>query len=347
MQAINRAWVMNKYADGPMQDDNLVMKEFPLAEAKEGQIRVRAMYLSLDPTNRVWMSSQYTYMPPIPMGGPMRGFIVGVVDQSRAAGWAVGDHVYGLMQWADYSIVDPQQTSYMTKLPKQPGISLEAWIAALTMNGQTAYYGMLIKGRPKAGETVLISGAAGATGTLAGQIAKIAGCRVVGIAGGAEKCRSLTEEYGFDAAIDYKQGKVLEAIGTACPNGVDVFFDNVGGAILDAALANLAMGARVVICGGISEYDKFGNPESIYGIKNYFALLLRRATMEGFVIFDFVGQIEHEKCVRSLVQWYQAGRLRYRAHVVDGLDQAFGSLRLLFTGGNTGKLVVRICNDVA
>lgn len=346
MNKINRVWVMNKHADGPMQDDNLVLKEFPLAEPKQGQIRVRAMYLSLDPTNRVWLSSQFTYMPPIPLGGPMRGFVIGVVDQSRAEGWAVGDIAYGLMQWAEYSIIDPRQTVYMTKMPQSDGISLEAWISALTMNGETAYYGMLLKGRPKPGETVLISGAAGATGVLAGQIAKTAGTRVIGIAGGKEKCRALTEEFGFDEAIDYKQGNLLAAIGKACPNGVDVFFDNVGGATLDAALANLAMGARVVICGGISEYDNLGNPGDLYGLKNYFALLLRRATMEGFVIFDFVGSLEHGKCQRSLMQWHREGKLRYRAHVIIGIEQAFPSLRLLLTGGNKGKLSVRICDEI-
>jgi len=346
MSKVNRVWVMNKYADGPMENDNLVLKEFPLADAQEGQIRIRSMYLSLDPTNRVWLSSQYTYMPPVPMGGPMRGFVIGVVDQSRTTGWAEGDIAYGLMQWADYSVIDPSQTVYMTKMSRSDGIPLEAWISALTMNGETAYYGMLIKGRPKAGETVLISGAAGATGVLAGQLAKISGVRVVGIAGGAEKCRVLTEEFGFDAAIDYKQGNLIGAIQNACPNGVDVFFDNVGGETLDAALANLAMGARVVICGGISEYDKFGNPASIYGIKNYFALLLKRASMEGFVIFDFVGTLEHAKCQRSLMEWYRAGKLRYRAHVVNGMEQAFPSLRLLLTGGNRGKLVVRICDEI-
>jgi NADPH-dependent curcumin reductase CurA len=346
MSKVNRVWVMNKYADGPMGNDNLVLKEFPLTDAQEGQIRVRSMYLSLDPTNRVWLSSQFTYLPPIPMGGPMRGFIIGVVDQSRAEGWAVGDIAYGVMQWADYCVIDPKQTSYMTKMSQKDGIPLEAWMSALTMNGETAYYGMLIKGRPKAGETVLISGAAGATGVLAGQLAKIAGTRVVGIAGGPEKCRALTEEFGFDAAIDYKQGNLIAAIQAACPNGVDVFFDNVGGETLDAALANIAMGGRVVVCGGISEYDKFGDPASIYGLKNYFALLLKRASMEGFVIFDFIGSLEHAKCQRSLMDWYRAGKLRYRAHVVNGMEQAFPSLRLLLTGGNKGKLVVRICDEI-
>ena len=342
---INRVWVMNRYADGPMSDDNLVLREFPLQEPELGQIRVRAVYLSLDPTNRVWLAPHFTYLPPIPMGEPMRGFIIGVVDSSRAEGWEVGDIAYGLMQWADYSIIDPSRVAFMMKMPVTEGISLEAWISALAMNGHTAYFGILLKGRPLPGETVLISGAAGATGVLAGQIAKAAGARVVGIAGGPEKCLSLRHEYGFDEAIDYKLGGLVDAIARACPQGVDVYFDNIGGEILDAALVNLAMHARVVICGGISEYDNMSNPESQYGLKNYFMLLMRRATMEGFVVFDHLGSTDQEKCERALAQWYQEGRLRYRSHVVDGLDQAFKSLRLLFNGGNKGKLLVRIGQD--
>lgn len=346
MNGINRVWVMNRHADGPMADDNLVLRDQPIPEPADGQIRVRAIYLSLDPTNRVWLSPNYTYMPPVPLGDPMRGFVIGVVDKSRAPGWEEGDIAYGLMHWADYSVVDPRQVTFMTKVPPTEGISLEAWICALMMNGQTAYYGVLIKGRVLPGETVLISGAAGSTGTLAGQVAKAAGARVVGIAGGEAKCRTLLEDYGFDSAVDYKKGNLIADIAKACPNGVDMFFDNVGGATLDAALANLAMGARVVICGGISEYDHLHDPNAIYGIKNYFVLLLRRASMEGFVIFDFLGGPEQQKCERSLMQWYLKGALRYKAHVIEGIEHAFPSLRLLFTGGNKGKLIVRISDQV-
>lgn len=347
MSKSNRVWVMNRHAEGRMSDDNLVLRERPLPEPGEGQIRVRAVYLSLDPTNRVWLSPHYTYMPPIPLGEPMRGFIIGVVDQSRAPGWEEGDIAYGLMHWAEYSVVNPDKVAFMLKMPRDAGISLEARICALAMNGHTAYYGMLLKGRPRPGETVLISGAAGATGVLAGQIAKAAGTRVVGIAGGEAKCRALVDDFGFDAAIDYKQGQLLADIARLCPDGVDVFFDNVGGATLDAALANLAMGARVVICGGIADYDHLGDADAMYGIKNYFALLLRRATMEGFVVFDFLGGAEQAKCERQLLQWYRDGKLRYRAHVVPGIENAFKSLGLLFSGGNRGKLIVRIGGEVA
>lgn len=347
MNSINRVWVLNRHADGPMADDNLALRGQPVPEPADGQIRVRSVYLSLDPTNRVWLSPHYTYLPPIPLGDPMRGFIIGVVEKTLAAGWEAGDVVYGLMYWADYCVVDPRQVSFMTRMPRTPGLSLEAWICALSMNGHTAYYGLFNQGRLRAGETVLISGAAGATGSLAGQIARIAGARVVGIAGGPEKCRSLLDDYGFDAAIDYKQGNLMADIAAACPHGVDVFFDNVGGPTLDAALMNLAMGARVVVCGAIADYDHMHDATAIYGVKGTVMLLLRRARMEGFVVFDFLGGPEQEKAERSLVQWYLDGKLRYKAHVIDGLENAFPSLSLLFTGGNKGKLIVRISSDPA
>lgn len=346
MSQTHRVWVMNRHATGSMSDDNLVLREQPLPEPREGEIRVRSVYLSLDPTNRVWLMPHYTYMPPIPLGDPMRGFIIGVVDKSRAPGWQEGDIAYGLMQWAEYCVIDPDRTAFMMKMPRVEGVAMEARICALAMNGHTAYYGMLLKGRPRPADAVLISGAAGATGVLAGQIAKAAGARVVGIAGGEAKCRSLLDEFGFDAAIDYKQGGLPAAIAANCPGGVDVFFDNVGGPTLDAALPNLAMGARVVICGGISDYDHLDDPDALYGLKNYFFLLLRRASMEGFVVFDFLGGAEQEKCERSLLQWYREGQLRYRAHVVDGIENAFASLGLLFNGGNKGKLLVRVGADV-
>jgi NADPH-dependent curcumin reductase CurA len=342
MTQTNTVWVMNRHADGPMSDDNLVLREQPIPEPGEGEIRVRGVYLSLDPTNRVWLSPRYTYLPPIPLGDPMRGFIIGVVDKSRAPGWQEGDIAYGLMQWAQYSIINPDRTAFMMKMPAPTEVSLEASICALAMNAHTAYYGLLLKGQPRPGETVLISGAAGATGVPAGQIAKIAGCRVVGIAGGPEKCRQLVEDFGFDAAIDYKAENVLEAIGRSCPDGVDIFFDNVGGPILDAALVHLAMGARVVICGGISDYDNIEDPDALYGVKNHFMLLMRRARMEGFVVFDFLGGAEQQRCQRDLTRWFQDGRLKYQAHVVEGIEHAFPSLKLLFNGGNRGKLLVKL-----
>lgn len=342
MAETNTVWVLNRHADPHMSDDNLVLREQPIPEPGEGEIRVRGVYLSLDPTNRVWLSPRYTYLPPIPVGDPMRGFIIGVVDKSRAPGWVEGDIAYGLMQWAQYSIINPDRTAFMMKMPPAAEVSLEASISALAMNAHTAYYGLLLKGRPQPGDTVLISGAAGATGSLAGQIARLAGCKVVGIAGGAEKCRQLIEDFGFDAAIDYKGEDVMSAIGRTCPDGVDIFFDNVGGPILDAALAHLAMGARVVICGGISDYDNIEDPDALYGVKNYFALLLRRASMEGFVVFDFLGGQEQARCQDRLTRWVRDGQLRYRAHVVEGIEQAFGALGLLFSGGNHGKLLVKL-----
>lgn len=361
MTAMHRVWVMNKYTTGPLEKDNLVLQERLLPEPREGEIRVCNVYLSVDPTNLPWLSSRATYLPPMVLGEPARGFVIGVVDKSRARDWAEGDIVFGLMQWAEYCVVDPEKVIFMMKMPPAKEVSLEASICALTMLGHTAYYGMLIKGRPLPSETVLVSGAAGATGSLAGQIARLAGARVVGIAGGEAKCRTLTEEFGFDAAIDYKTGDLTRAIAGACPDGVDVFFDNVGGPTLDAALANLADEARVVICGSISAYEHHHDARAaltgdaslagkqqagLYPLRNGLAIFIRKATMEGMLVFDFFGSRKQKKCARHLLQWYREGKLRYRSHVLDGIEQAFPAIHLLYTGANQGKLLVRVADFV-
>lgn len=359
MTRTHKVWAMNRYATAGIGEDNLVLQDQPLPEPREGEIRVRNVYLSIDPTNAVWLSPNPTYLPPMALGEPARGFVIGVVDKSRAKGWAEGDVAFGLMYWAEYCVVDPDKVIFMMKMPKPPEASLEASICALTMLGHTAYYGMLVKGRPLPSETVLVSGAAGATGSLAGQMAKLAGARVVGIAGGEAKCRTLIDEFGFDAAIDYKKGDLTRAIAAACPQGVDVFFDNVGGATLDAALANLADVARVVLCGSMSSYANqhqaraaisggasAGREEApeLPTLKNALAVFFRKATMEGILVFDFFGSRQQKKCVRHLLQWHREGKLRYRAHVLDGIEQAFPAIALLYSGSNQGKLLVRVAD---
>ncbi|HNT37587.1 MAG TPA: NADP-dependent oxidoreductase [Rubrivivax sp.] len=359
MTKTQKIWVMNRYATGPMGDDNLVLREEPVAEPKEGEIRVRNVYLSVDPTNGPWLSPNPTYLPPMAIGDPARGFVIGVIEKSRAKGWAEGDVVFGLMYWAEYCVVDPEKVIFMMKMPPADDVSLEASMCALSMLGHTAYYGMLVKGRPLPSETVLVSGAAGATGSLAGQMAKLAGARVVGIAGGEAKCRTLIEEFGFDAAIDYKKGELTQAIAAACPNGVDVFFDNIGGPTLDAALANLADVARVVMCGSISSYSNLHDARAavsgttaaagqqapaIPSLKNTLGIFFRKATMEGILVFDFFGSRQQKKCARHLVQWYREGKLRYRSHILDGIESAFPAIRMLYSGDNQGKLLVRVAD---
>ena len=285
---------------------------------------------------RVWMDEDPGYVPPIPLGEVMRGGGVGRVLESRAEGFAVGDVVAARPGWQSHPTVPASEAS---KLDLALG-SVEDWIGPIGTIGLTAYFGIREVGAITAGETVLVSGAAGAVGQVVGQIAKIEGCTVVGIAGGPEKCARLTGELNFDAAIDYKASADLDAaIAEACPDGVDVFFDNVGGETLDAALANLRLKGRAVICGRISQTAA----EELYGVKNLGLLIGKRARVEGFIVSDYAEQFPEAR--RWISQRLREGELKQTLHVVDGLDLAPEALAMLFEGKNTGKLVVRVGAD--
>jgi NADPH-dependent curcumin reductase len=305
----------------------------PVAAPGEGQVLVEVLYLSLDPAMRGWMNEGRSYIPPVGIGEVMRAFGAGRVIESRHPSFAPGDHVTGTLGMQDYAALDATQ---LTKVDPNEA-PLTAHVSALGMTGVTAYFGLLDVGKPEAGQTVVVSGAAGAVGMIVGQIAKIKGCRVVGIAGGAEKCRYLVEELGFDAAIDYKSDKVGKALREHCPRGIDVYFDNVGGEILDAALVNLARRARVVICGAISQYN---NTTPVQGPKNYMMLLVTRSRMEGFVVFDYASR--YAEAAREMAGWIKEGRLISREHVVSGLETFPDTLLALFSGENTGKLILQV-----
>jgi NADPH-dependent curcumin reductase CurA len=281
MQTVNRQFKLIARPVGEVKPSDFEFAGVPMRDPAEGEVVVQVLYASLDPAMRGWMNdSRESYMPPVGLGEVMRAIAVGRVIASKNAQFAVGDHVTGLLGLQDYAHSNGQG---LTKIdPKLAPLPM--YLGALGMPGLTAYFGLLDIGQPKAGETVVVSGAAGAVGALVGQIAKIKGARVVGIAGGAEKCRQLVEELGFDAAIDYKNDNVANALKTHCPNGVDVYFDNVGGEILDAVLLNLAMHARIVICGAISQYN---STEAIKGPANYLAILVKRATMKGLMVGDY------------------------------------------------------------
>jgi len=318
-------------------DATFKIVERPFEEPEEGEIVVRITYLSLDPAMRGWMDDRRSYLPPVGIGEVMRGLAVGEVVRSRHPDIAAGDHVSGSFGWRQYARVAGKEANKLA-----PGVDWKLALGPLGMVGMTAYFGLLDVGAPKEGDTVLVSGAAGAVGTLVCQIAKLKGCRVVGLAGGAEKCRFLEDDLGIDVAIDYKAiaktaGDLGDAIRTACPKGVDIYFDNVGGAVLDAALRNIARGARVVICGAISQYNA---TEGVKGPENYLALLVQRARMEGFIVFDFAPR--YGDAAREIVGWLQAGKIQYRYDVVDGLEAAPRALLRLFDGSNTGKLLVRV-----
>ena len=300
-----------------------------------GEVLVKVLYLSVDPARRRWISeAPPAYIPPIALGEPMRAGGIGVVVESNDPAFAPGEHVFGWLDVQEYA------TLAAATLEKVDATSapLTTRLNVLGAPGMTAYFGLLEVGRPKAGETVVVSGAAGAVGMTAGQIAKIYGCRVVGIAGGSEKCRFIREDLGFDAAIDYKAGTLDQDLRSHCPEGIDVYFDNVGGATLDACLARLALHARVVICGAISQYNA---TTAASGPKNYLALLSRRASMQGMLVFDYRDRFA--EAAPFLAAWIAEGKLKSVEHIVEGGVAAFPeALLLLFNGGNVGKLLLRI-----
>jgi NADPH-dependent curcumin reductase CurA len=310
--------------------------EEPVRDPGDGEVLVKTLYLSLDPAMRGWMNEGRSYIEPVGIGDVMRAGGIGKVLASGHEGFAEGDHVTGILGAQEYATADG---AGMQKI--DPSLApLPSYLGALGMPGMTAYFGVLDVGALKEGDTVVISGAAGAVGSVAGQVARIKGAgRVVGIAGGDEKCRWLVDELGFDAAIDYKaEADVRRALHREAPKGIDVYFDNVGGEILDAALIALARHARVVICGAISQYNADGG---MRGPSNYMMLLVNRARMEGFVVFDFAKR--YGEAAQALGGWLGSGDLVAREDVVDGGIQAFpDTLLKLFAGENVGKLVLRV-----
>jgi NADPH-dependent curcumin reductase CurA len=308
----------------------------PAAEPGPGDVLVRVQYLSLDPAMRGWMNAGKSYIPPVGIGEVMRAGGIGQVVASNDPSLTVGDTVVGMTGVQDYAIVAAK-----TMVKVDPRLApLPRFLGALGMPGLTAYFGLLDIGQPKEGETVVVSAAAGAVGAVVGQIAKIKGCQVVGIAGGPDKCRYITEELGFDAAIDYKAENVQAALARHCPKGIDIYFDNVGGQILDIALSLLAMRARVIICGAISQYN---NMESMQGPRNYMSLLINHARMEGFVVFHYAAR--YMEGMQALAGWVMSGKLKAREDIVDGLETFPDTLQKLFRGENFGKLVIRVADQ--
>ena len=304
---------------------------------KDGQIRVRNVYLSLDPTNRIWMQAADSYLPALPLGTVMRGVTLGVVDESRNPAFVPGDMVQGFGGWQEFY---SGEAIGWTKLPRIPGVPMTAFIGAMGHIGFTAYLGVMDIAQPKRGETLVVSAAGGAVGSLAGQIGKIVGCRVVGITGSDEKCEWITRELGFDEAINYRKEKVTDGLARTCPNGIDIVFENVGGEILDAALARINVGARIVLCGLIAQYNATTPTPGPY---NFAALLLRRATLRAFLVLDFAARFE--EAASKIVPWLLSGELKYHIDMVEGLSNAPTALNKLFDGGNRGKLLVKVSEE--
>jgi len=335
MSKLNHKFELAARPVGMPKRTDWTYKEEPVREPAAGELLIKILYISLDPAMRGWMNEGKSYIAPVEIGAVMRAGALGRVSASRNPKFAVGDYVYGALGVQEFAISNGDG---ITKI-NESAFPLPVFLGTLGMPGMTAYFGLLDIGQPKPGETVVVSGAAGAVGTVVGQIAKIKGCKVVGIAGGAEKCNYIVKELGFDAAVDYKSEDVRKSLRQHCPNGIDVYFDNVGGDILDAALAQLARGARVVICGAISQYC---NTTPVKGPSNYLSLLVNRATMKGMVVFDYADR--YAQAGQEMAAWMTAGKLKSREHIVDGLESFPEMLLKLFQGENTGKLILKVAD---
>lgn len=332
----NHQWCLAARPEGLTKESDFEWKEVEHEEIQEGFLLVRVIYLSIDPTNRGWIKAD-SYLPAVQIGDVMRGIAIGIVEKSRHPDFAQNDIVQGMLGWQEYLISDG---TGLTVLPKELPVPLTAHFGLFGHIGLSAYFGLLDIGKPKSGETLVVSAAAGAVGSLAGQIGKIIGCRVVGIAGTDEKCKWLTDELGFDAAINYKKESVFRRLKEYCPDGIDVYFDNVGGNILDTVLALINIRARIVICGLISQYNA---EKPVPGPYNYGNILIKRARVEGFIVLDYLDRAE--EAITKLAGWFAEGKISYKVDVVDGLKKAPKTMNRLFDGSHSGKLIIQVSEE--
>jgi NADPH-dependent curcumin reductase CurA len=334
---VNRQVRLKARPSGIPQADHFEIVEAPIPEPAEGQVLVRNIFLSVEPAMRGWVSSVANYSDPVPVGGVMRSFTVGRVAASRHPDFNRGDVVTGLFGWQDYAAVDG---SSVQRRITETDLPISTALGVLGLNGLTAYFALLELGQPKANETIAVSTAAGAVGSCVGQIAKLKGCRTIGIAGGPDKVALCRKEFGYDVAIDYRAGDLDTRIADACPKGIDVYFDNTAGEISDSVLKNLAVGARVIICGTASIAS--WNPAPL-GPRVERHLLVKRARMQGFLIFDYVNR--YPEGLRALTEWVRAGLIRYREDILEGIEQAPASIAGLYRGENLGKRLIRIASE--
>ena len=333
-------WQLVRRPNGPVAAADLALVEYRLPELAPDHVRVRNIHLSLDPTQRIWMTEREQYLPPIEVGQAMRGTTLGVVTESRSERLQPGELVLvGLAGWETVSDVPAKAASRLRRLP---GLPLTAHLSVLGNTGLTAWAGMVKVGQVKAGDTVVVSAAAGAVGSIAGQIARLRGARVVGIAGGPDKCRWLTEDLGFDAAIDYRNEDVGRALDRHCPDGIDLDFENVGGTIMDAVYERMNTFGRMVLCGLISSYQDEG---PVAGPRDFSRTLMKRLRIEGFIVIDHLPQAK--EALGELGAWVQQGDIRWKDHVVPGIENAVEAMQMLFSGRNEGKLIVGLSTEPA
>ena len=335
----NRSWRLRQRPEGIIDENDLELVTDEIPEIQEGQVLAKTIYFSLDPTNRIWMSDIDQYMEPVEIGDIMRaGGSLAIVEESKVPHVKVGDIVQGGMHggWQEYFIIPGEEAA---AIPLVESIPLTALISVLGFTGPTAYFGFLDIGQPKKGETVVVSAAAGAVGSIVCQIAKIKGCRVVGIAGSDEKCNWLKNDLKVDEVINYKKDDILESLKEKCPEGIDIYFENVGGETLDAALTLMNNYGRIPVCGLISMYNDWETP----GPKMFRNILMKRLTVKGFLVSDYLDR--YAESLQSLSEWMAEGKIQYKVDIVEGIENAPSAVNKLFTGENTGKLVIKVSDE--
>ena len=339
MTAMNKQWLLHQRPLGMVGAEHFKLTESPMPEPdlQAGQVLIKTLMLGFDPAMRGWLIDEPSYLPPVAIGEPMRASGVGQVVKSNNPDLPVGVLVQGLTNWQEYSIGDPAGPVPPAALPQ--GVPPNLALSVFGSTSLTAYFGLMDVGQPKAGETVLVSGAAGATGSVVAQIAKLQGCRVIGIAGGAEKCQWLRDACQLDAVIDYKSEKLEQRLGALCPEGVDIFFDNVGGDTLEAGIEHMADFGRIVLCGAIASYnDAVPQP----GPHNLMRLVTRRIRMQGFIVIDYLGRAP--EAIDALTQWVSAGQIAWREDVQEGFENIPDTLQRLFDGRNVGKQLLKLAD---
>jgi NADPH-dependent curcumin reductase CurA len=334
MAALNQQVLLKARPDGIPEARHFEIVEAPVPELGERQFLVRNAFLSVEPAMRGWVSAVANYAAPVEIGAVMRAFAAGTVVASRHPGYAEGDKVMGMLGWQQFAVSDGAS---ITRKVKEIDLPLSLSLGVLGLNGVTAYFGLTDLGQPRAGDTVVVSTAAGAVGSAVGQIAKLAGCRTVGITGGPAKAKLCTGEFGYDAAVDYKAGGLSEALAAACPQGVDVYFDNTAGTVSDAVHAQLAVGARIVVCGTAS-VSSWNPPPMGPRIERH--ILVKRARMMGFLVFDYAHR--YDEAIARLAPWVREGKLRYREDISDGIEHCPGAIAGLYRGENLGKRLIRL-----
>ena len=335
----NRSWRLRQRPEGIIDENDLELVTDEIPEIQEGQVLAKTIYFSLDPTNRIWMSDIDQYMEPVEIGDIMRaGGSLAIVEESKVPHVKVGDIVQGGMHggWQEYFIIPGEEAA---AIPLVESIPLTALISVLGFTGPTAYFGFLDIGQPKKGETVVVSAAAGAVGSIVCQIAKIKGCRVVGIAGSDEKCSWLKNDLKVDEVINYKKDDILESLKEKCPEGIDIYFENVGGETLDAALTLMNNYGRIPVCGLISMYNDWETP----GPKMFRNILMKRLTVKGFLVSDYLDR--YAESLGALSEWMAEGKIQYKVDIVEGIENAPSAVNKLFTGENTGKLVIKVSDE--